>query len=290
MAEDEQEPDQSYWAKGKGKPKGKKGGKFKSKGKFKFGKDDYDSKGKDGKGKSKIKACKAAKEGRIKPSPLYNVVAHRRFIEGLKGSIATDCLNLIRGHIHLFSPKQQKQLQSDNFELFRKYAPISVLDSDDDEDAAPPLPPPPEVELFGENSKGRRLSDLLCQSLPALQAFAAAAGLSEETAFECMERMAKSSEEAMIKTREKESAIHEDKKKKKGEVRKREEEELEGFSDDDTEIKKARILAKGVERRIDPADGQAYTLEEFIQEYGGSGDKPPVEWDNARHTSFVYKE
>lgn len=60
-------------------------------------------------------------------------------------------------------------------------------------------------ELFGENSKGRRLSDLLCQSLPALQAFAAAAGLSEETAFECMERMAKSSEEAMIKTREKES-------------------------------------------------------------------------------------
>ena len=59
MAEDEQEPDQSYWAKGKGKPKGKKGGKFKSKGKFKFGKDDYDSKGKDGKGKSKIKVPRA---------------------------------------------------------------------------------------------------------------------------------------------------------------------------------------------------------------------------------------
>ncbi|CAJ1422217.1 unnamed protein product [Effrenium voratum] len=178
------------------------------------------------------KACKAAKEGRIKPSPLYNIVAHRRFIEGLKGSIATDCLNLIRGHIHLFSAKQQKQLQSDNFELFRKYAPISVLDSDDDEDAAPPLPPPPEVVVEMK-----------------------------------------------------------DKKKKKGEVRKRDEdEELEGFSDDDTEIKKARILAKGIERRIDPADGQAYTLEEFITEYGGSGDKPPVEWDNARHTSFIYKE
>ena len=36
MAEDEQEPDQSYWGKGKGKSKGKKGGKFKSKCKFKF--------------------------------------------------------------------------------------------------------------------------------------------------------------------------------------------------------------------------------------------------------------
>ena len=33
-----------------------------------------------------------------------------------------------------------------------------------------------------------------------------------------------------------------DKKKKKAETRKREEEELEGFSDDDTEIKKAQRL------------------------------------------------
>eukprot|EP00439_Symbiodinium_sp_Y106_P059546 s3384_g8.t1 len=179
-----------------------------------------------------FKACKAAKEGRIKPNPLYNVVAHRRFLEGLKGSIATDCLNLIRGHIHLFSPKQQKQLQSDNFELFRKYAPISVLDSDDDEDAAAPLPPPPEVHVEMK-----------------------------------------------------------DKKRKRGEVRKQVEEEEEfGFSDDETEVKKARILAKGIERRIDPADGQAYTLEEFITEYGGSGDKPPVEWENSKHTSFIYKE
>ena len=35
----------------------------------------------------------------------------------------------------------------------------------------------------------------------------------------------------------------EDKKKKKGDIRKREEEDVEGFSDDDTEIKKEpRIL------------------------------------------------
>ena len=50
MAEEEYEPDQSYWGKGKGKSKGKKG--FKSKGKFKFSSKDV-SKGKDGKGKSK---------------------------------------------------------------------------------------------------------------------------------------------------------------------------------------------------------------------------------------------
>ena len=35
-----------------------------------------------------------------------------------------------------------------------------------------------------------------------------------------------------------------DKKKKKGEVRKREEEDLEGFSDDDTEMKKANAFAQ----------------------------------------------
>jgi len=178
-----------------------------------------------------FKACKAAKEGRVKPSPLYNIIAHRRFIEGLKGSIATDCLNLIRGHIHLFSPKQQKQIQSDNFELYRKFAPVSVLDSDDDEDTAPPLPPPPEVIVEMK-----------------------------------------------------------DKKKKKEKKREEREEELEGYSDDDTEVKKARILAKGIERRVDPADGEAYTLEEFIEQYGGTGDRPPVEWENARHTSFIYKE
>lgn len=176
-----------------------------------------------------FKACKAAKEGRVKPNPLFNIISHRKFIEGLKGSIATDCLNLIRGHLHLFSPKQQKQLTSDNFELFRKYAPIAVLDSDDDE--APELPPPPEV---------------------------------------------------IIEAKEK--------KKKGGDKRKQAtEEDFEGASDEDTETKKARILAKGVERRIDPSDGQAYNLNEFIEQYGGTIDSPPVEWDNSRHTAFIFK-
>lgn len=46
------------------------------------------------------------------------------------------------------------------------------------------------------------------------------------------------------------TAIHEDKKKKKGEVRKREEEELEGFSDDDTEIKKASSTVNSSCRRL----------------------------------------
>mmetsp|Transcript_30751 Transcript_30751/g.84809 ORF Transcript_30751/g.84809 Transcript_30751/m.84809 type:complete len:256 (-) Transcript_30751:158-925(-) len=179
------------------------------------------------------KAILAAKDGRVKARPLFDIIAHRKFIEGLKGSIATDTLNLIRGNLEIFSAKQQKQLTSDNFELFRKYAPINVLDSDDDEADAPPLPPPPKVVIEPKEKKRKQ-------------------------------------------------AEYEKQKAER-------EEEEEGNSDEDVETKRRRILAKGVERRVDPADGQAYTMAEFIQEYGGSGDKPPVEWENARHTSFMFK-
>mmetsp|Transcript_68 Transcript_68/g.253 ORF Transcript_68/g.253 Transcript_68/m.253 type:complete len:259 (-) Transcript_68:77-853(-) len=183
------------------------------------------------------KALLAAKEGRVKTGPVFDIVAHRKFIEGLKGNVATDVLNLIRGHINIFSAKQQKQLTSDNFELFRKFAPLNVLDSDEDAADAPPLPPPPEVIIEAKDKKKKNLEE----------------------------------------------------EKRKREERDREEEEAQLPSDEDMESKKRRILSKGIERRVDPADGQAYTLEEFVTEYGGRVDKPPVEWENSRHTAFIFK-
>lgn len=183
------------------------------------------------------KALDAAKRGQVKSGPLYDIVAHRKFIEGLKGNVATDVLNLIRGNLKLFSQKQQKQLTSDNFELFRKYAPINVLDSDEDEADAPPLPPPPEVIIEPKDKKRKQAEE----------------------------------------------------ERRRREEREREEEEAALNSDEDVETKRRRILAKGIERRVDPSDGQAYTLEEFVAEYGGRNDKPPVEWENARHTSFIFK-
>lgn len=181
------------------------------------------------------KACIAAKAGKLKPNPLFNIVSHRKFIDGLKGSIATDVLNLIRGNLTLFSAKQQKQLTSDNFELFKKYAPINVLDSDDDEADAPPLPPPPEVIIEPKDKK---------------------------------------------------------KKQREAEARRREQddESEDGASDDDTDTKRRRLLSKGVERRVDPSDGQAYTIVDFITEYGGTVDRPPIQWVNSRHTAFTFKE
>lgn len=183
------------------------------------------------------KALEAAKSGRVKTGPLFDIIAHRKFVEGLKGNVATDTLNLIRGNLKLFSPKQSKQLTSANFELFRKYAPINVLDSDEDEADAPPLPPPPEVVIEPKDKKRKQVEE----------------------------------------------------ERKKREEREREEEEAAGDSDEDVDTKRKRILAKGIERRVDPADSQAYTLEDFVAEYGGRTDKPPVEWENARHTSFIFK-
>jgi len=176
------------------------------------------------------KALECARKGKVKTGPLFDIIVHRKFLEGLKGNIATDCLNLIRGDLSLFSNKQQKQLTSDSFELFRKFAPVNVLDSDDDEADAPPLPPPPKV---------------------------------------------------IVEVKEK-------KKRKVQEVREREEEE--GDSEDDLETKRVRKLASGVERRIDPSDGGAYTLAEFCTEYGGSMDAPPDAWNLARATAFIFKE
>lgn len=176
------------------------------------------------------KAFEAVKKGKLKDKgKIFDIIVHRKFLDGLKGQIATDTLNLIRGNLNIFSNKQQKQLTSDSFELFRKYAPISVLDSDDDEADAPPLPPPPEV------------------------------------------------------------VIEEKKKRNKRSRKEKDDEDEEGASDDDLETKTRRKLSKGVERRVDPTDGQAYTLDEFIEAYGGTAMRPPDEWENARHSAFVFK-
>lgn len=185
-----------------------------------------------------FKALEGIKNNKIKANPVFDIVTHRKFIDGLQGSVATDVLNLIRGNLSVFSNKQQKQLTSDNFTLFRKFAPINVLDSDDDEADAPPLPPPPDV---------------------------------------------------VVEMKEKKKNRNGDDERRRREEREREEEEAAYRSDEDVETKRRRILSKGVERRVDPADGQAYTLEDFVAEYGGRLDAPPDQWDAAKLTSFIYK-
>ena len=45
----------------------------------------------------------------------------------------------------------------------------------------------------------------------------------------------------------------------------------------------------GIERRVDPADGNAYTLAEFCAEYGGNAVNPPGLWVAQKSTSFVFR-
>jgi len=44
-----------------------------------------------------------------------------------------------------------------------------------------------------------------------------------------------------------------------------------------------------IERRVDSADGQMYTLADFIDAYGGTEEKPPREWTRAVYTAFWFK-
>jgi hypothetical protein len=45
-----------------------------------------------------------------------------------------------------------------------------------------------------------------------------------------------------------------------------------------------------IERRVDPTDGEMYTLAEFIEEYGGSASNPPLQWREQATTAFLFKE
>ena len=46
-------------------------------------------------------------------------------------------------------------------------------------------------------------------------------------------------------------------------------------------------LEGAIEKRIDPADGALYSLEDFIAEYGGSVDEPPALWVSQKHTRWT---
>merc|ERR1719379_1516056 len=48
------------------------------------------------------KALRGAKGGRVKSGAVFNIVVHKKFLEGLEGHIASDCLNLLRTHMDVF--------------------------------------------------------------------------------------------------------------------------------------------------------------------------------------------
>ncbi|CAD7955915.1 unnamed protein product [Amoebophrya sp. A120] len=56
-------------------------------------------------------------------------------------------------------------------------------------------------------------------------------------------------------------------------------------NDSDDDKKKG---GKKVERRVDPADDNMYSLEEFCEAYGGTPQHPPRLWTQQRHTAFFF--
>jgi hypothetical protein len=79
-----------------------------------------------------------------------------------------------------------------------------------------------------------------------------------------------------------------------GQVTKANAKDLREIVDMDTRSNKKRKTLEGyaegrVERRQD-VDGEMYTLQEFIEVYGGDEHQPPQEWSLKKHTAFVFKE
>lgn len=57
------------------------------------------------------------------------------------------------------------------------------------------------------------------------------------------------------------------------------------FAQDALRLAKRRKVDDGVERRLD-CDGKAYTLAEFVAQYGGSSENPPLQWVTERRLDY----
>lgn len=71
--------------------------------------------------------------------------------------------------------------------------------------------------------------------------------------------------------------------------RKQDEEERRERKRADEPPTKKKKKHKGIERRLDPADQNMYTIDEFCAEYGGSAAEPPEQWKEAASTRFIFK-
>ncbi len=77
------------------------------------------------------------KKHKVKSAAIFDIVSHKHFLKEVDGATGTDMVALILANINLFSFKQKRWLKSPAFELYKKYAPMTILDSDESEGEAP---------------------------------------------------------------------------------------------------------------------------------------------------------
>lgn len=229
------------------------------------------------------KAFEALLNSRIKPNGVYDIISHNRFVDGVNDSMGRPMYQLVDKNAGFFTERQQRFLASNRFILFKKYSVMTILDSDE-EDAA-------------FQAKKRPLKD--SEKTEAQKAKEAIERAERERLADALEEK---QDEKKRRRLEEEKAAKEARSESESRSRSHSppaQSSSDAESDDELKKKKneanhiSRIRPDGkprVERRIDPADGAMYSLEEFIAEYGGSDINPPLQWMQNIHTAFFYNE
>lgn len=239
-------------------------------------------------------------ENRIKPNSVYDIISHSKFIEGISGSIGESVYSLLEKNFGFFTEKQQRYFASPRFELYKKHAVMTILDSDDEDAGFKTASRPVRDEdkpdwLLRKEAKEREEREKLEEEKEA-KLFAARElkrKREEEEEREMKKNRISPSRSRSRSSARSESSSSRARKKRSDDKEKEGSSKQGGVRTDLNRFGPCAVRPDGkpkIERRIDPADGTMYTLEEFCQEYGGDRENPPQQWKDNSHTSFLYNE
>lgn len=224
------------------------------------------------------KAFNALLEGRLKSNLVYDLISHGKFLEGVNQSVGDAIFKLVDRNLGFFTPKQQKYFSSPRFVLYKKHAVMDILDSDEEV----PVFKPAERPMKDEDKPEWKLK------------------IERQEAQVREEEEAKREERRKQKDREAEGRSRSRSRSSGASSRVAQRQPTDEEKDDDDDEKEEKKEAPiptvrpdgkpKVERRIDPQDGNMYSLAEFMAEYGGTVEDPPVQWVRNKHSAFLFNE
>jgi len=233
------------------------------------------------------KAFKALlKANSVKSNSIYDIISNSKFIENIPDAQGRAIYELIYKNSGFFTEKQQKFLASPRFQLFNKHAVMTVLDSDEEDAGFAPKKRPlrdeekTQAQLDAEAKERDRLNDIEMEMEEQREA-KRRKRLDEEQEEINKRSVSRSRSRSYSPPPKSESESESEEKKTKKHVL--------------TTILGRRFDIKPdgkpkVERRMDPTDGQMYSLAEYVAEYGGTELDPPQQWSANIASAFFFNE
>lgn len=255
------------------------------------------------KGPQKIKWLEKAFQGmldsRIKPNIIYDIISHTKFLDGLSEGNGVTIYNMVEKNLGFFTEKQQRYFVSPRFQLYKKHAVMTILDSDDEDTGFVKQERPvrdedkPEWQRKLEAKEREEREKLEEEREAKLEALREKKRKREEE--ENAERKRNRSRSASpSRSRSRSSARSQSSSHGRAPKRSNDKNADEaGNTVERNRFGPCAVRPDGkpkVERRIDPTDGNMYTLKDFCEEYGGDETNPPQQWKDNSHTSFLFNE